>query len=292
MLRSRFAWLLVVLLCTGCGQASEGERLTVFAAASLRDVLSELAPGLGEAAGGEVVLNFAGSNVLARQIEASGQADVLLSASEAWLDRLEAAGRLVPGSRRAFLSNRLVVVARHDSEVEVAAARDLASAEYRYLSIGDPRGVPAGVYARGFLEAVAMPGGGTLWQAVEDRLAPAPDVRAALAQVAARRDVVGIVYATDARTSGEVRVLFEVPPELAPEIVYGAAAVAGGPAGEEAARRVLDALGSAETQAVFARHGFTPPAAAAAGPAERPAPGEAVVSGADGSPAGGGGGAG
>jgi molybdate transport system substrate-binding protein len=259
MLRSRFAWLLVVL-CIGCGQASETEpRVTVFAAASLRDVMEELAPLLGEAAGGEVVLNFAGSNVLARQIEASGEADVILSASEEWLDRLEAAGRLVPGSRRAFLSNRLVVVARHDSGVEVAAARDLASAEYRYLSIGDPRGVPAGVYARGFLEAVAMPGGGTLWQAVEERVAPAPDVRAALAQVAARRDVVGIVYATDAHAAGEVKVLFEVPPELAPEIVYGAAAVAGGPAGEAAARAVLDALASSEARAVFSRHGFAAP---------------------------------
>ena len=103
-----------------------------------------------------------------------------------------------------------------------------------------------------------MPGGGTLWQAVEARLAPAADARAALAQVAARRDVVGIVYATDARTSGDLRVLFEVPPELAPRITYDAAAVAGGPAGEAAARQLLDLLASPAARAVFARHGFVP----------------------------------
>ena len=83
-------------------------------------------------------------------------------------------------------------------------------------------------------------------------------MRAALAQVEARRDVVGIVYATDARTSGKVRVLFTVADELTPPITYDAAAIAGGPAGEEAARRVLAALASPAAREVFVRHGFIP----------------------------------
>jgi molybdate transport system substrate-binding protein len=274
MVRRRLELLALVLIpglvgssCIGCEQTfdpdeiprQDGREVVIFAAASLRDVMEELRPLIQAATGFEPVYNFAGSNVLARQIEASRQADVLVSANEDEVDRLEAAGRLVPGTRRALLSNRLVAVARRDSGVEVSAPRDLAAAEYRHLSIGDPRGVPAGIYARRFLEAVEVGDGRSLWQAVEERLAPAPDVRAALAQVEARRDVVGIVYATDARTSGEVRVLFEVPAELAPEVTYGAAAVAGGPAGEAAARAVLEVLGGGAAREVFARHGFAPP---------------------------------
>jgi molybdate transport system substrate-binding protein len=259
--------------CIGCEPRFDSSEIpreqpvevVVFAAASLRDVMEELRPLIEAETGLEPVYNFAGSNVLARQIEASRQADVVVSANEREVERLEAAGRLVGGTRRALLSNRLVAVARRDSGVEVSAPRDLAAAEYRHLSIGDPRGVPAGIYARRFLEAVELADGRSLWQAVEERLAPAPDVRAALAQVEARRDVVGIVYATDARTSGELRVLFEVPAELAPEVTYGAAAVADGPAGEAAARAVLEALEGAAARQAFARHGFAPPAESGGG---------------------------
>jgi molybdate transport system substrate-binding protein len=230
--------------------------VVVFAAASLRDALLALEEPARREAGLAPVYNFAGSNVLARQIEAAPAADVFLSADERWVNELEAAGRLLVGSRHTLLSNRLVAVARPDGPAGIAAPADLAGDGYRFLSLGDPAAVPAGIYARRFLETARLPGDATLWNAVRERVAPAPDVRAALAMVEARRDAVGIVYATDAATSDAVRVLFEVPPELAPQIRYAAAAVAGGPAGGAVARAFLGFLASATARRVFEEHGF------------------------------------
>jgi len=246
----------LVLALAGCGEANpEAGEVVVFAAASLRDALTELAPLVEAGCSATPLYNFAGSNVLARQIEAAPAADLFLSADERWADELEAAGRLVPGTRRTLLSNRLVVVARPAGPA-LAGPADLAGPDYAHLSIGDPEGVPAGVYARRFLE------GAGLWNAVAGRVVPAPDVRAALALVEARDDAVGIVYATDARSSEKVRVLFAVPAGDAPEIRYTAAAVAGGPAGEATARSCLEALAGPEALAVFERHGFSAPGAA------------------------------
>jgi molybdate transport system substrate-binding protein len=246
-------------LLAACGaepvQPEEPE-VVVFAAASLRDVLQALDEPARRQAGLAPVYNFAGSNVLARQIVAAPAADVFLSADERWVNELEAAGRLLIGSRRALLANRLVAVARPDGPAGIATPADLAGDGYRFLSVGDPDAVPAGVYARRFLETARLAGDATLWSAVEDRVAPAPDVRAALAMVEARRDAVGLVYATDAATSDAVRVLFEVPPDLAPRIRYGAAAVAGGPGGGAVARAYLDFLASETARRVFEEYGF------------------------------------
>jgi len=252
-------------LTTACAPApadpAEPE-VVVFAAVSLRDALLALEEPARRQAGLRPVYNFAGSNVLARQIEAAPAADVFLSADERWVNELEAAGRLLVGSRRTLLSDRLVLsnhlvaVARPDGPAGIAAPVDLAGDGYRFLSLGDPAAVPAGIYARRFLETARLPGDASLWSAVRERVAPAPDVRAALAMVAARRDAVGIVYATDAATSDAVRVLFAVPPELAPQIRYGAAAVAGGPAGGAVARAYLDFLASATARRVFEEQGF------------------------------------
>lgn len=276
------------LLASGCGPApadrprqDENDRLTVFAAASLRDLVGDLSV-LWEAGGGEpLAISSAGSNVLARQLLARPAADVFLSADRRWMDELEAAGRLLPGSRRTWLSNRLVVIAHRDSLLAtdgLADPRRLATLPYRHLALADPRGVPAGRYAREWLESVPaaprgddaaddVPGDGadSLWQGVVGRVAPAADVRAALALVEADPEILGIVYRTDARTSERVRVIWEVgaaaPGGTAPAVEYVAAALAATdrPA---AARRLLDFLEGRSDPAVAAaieRHGFALP---------------------------------
>lgn len=233
--------------------------MTVFAAASLRDALEDLRPVLRQVTGREPVYNFAGSNVLAQQIEAAPAADVFLSAHERWVDFLDEAGRLVPGTRRVFAGNRLVIVGHRHSPLTVGEPRDLIAPGVRFLSLGDPQAVPAGLYAKRFLETVELPGGSTLWKALEGRVAPAPDVRAALGMVEARTDVVGIVYASDARQSQRVRVLLEVPAGATTPIRYVAAVPRGGPAGEAAARAAIEALASPDAREILRRHGFSDP---------------------------------
>lgn len=247
-------WLLALALAACGGDSPQKTEVTVFAAASLRDVMAEVGAGFEAASGVHPVFNFAGSDVLAQQVKAAPVADVFLSASERWMDEVEKAGRLVPGSRRVFLSNRLVIVAHVSSAFELASPADLAALEFRVLSLADPRGVPAGQYARQFLETVATPEG-NLWQRLEPKVVPALDVRAALALVEAEPAALGIVYRTDAAVSKKVRVLYEVPAELSPEIRYAGAAVAGSPS-PAAAGQFLDFLAGPEATAIFERHGF------------------------------------
>lgn len=259
--------VLFLVLLTACGDAGqratdrgvedEPGELVVFAAASLRDALGELAPLFEDRIGVPMRFNFAGSNVLARQIAAAPGADVFLSADEAWVDRLAAEERLVPGSRRVFLSNRLVVVGHHETQLGLDRLADLTVLEFRWLALGDPLGVPAGRYSRSALDSVVLDSGESLWRALEPRVAPTADVRAALAMVEAQPGVLGIVYRSDAVSARSAKLLFELPEQHTPDIRYVAALVRDGD--EDLGRRFLDALRDPAAVETFERRGFEPP---------------------------------
>jgi molybdate transport system substrate-binding protein len=237
-----------------------GGEILVFAAASLREAMEELGTAFQGETGTEVVFNFAGSNDLAHQIGAARGMDLFLSASEGWMDTVQNAARLVPGTRRDLLSNTLVVVGNARDPSTVTEPCALATMPFRTLSLGDPEAVPAGTYARAWLRGVQC-GGRPLWDAVAERVAPAPDVRAALGLVLADRRVIGIVYKTDQLAFADrTRVLFEVAD--GPPIRYVIAQVAEGK-NAAGARRFHDYLAGPKGADVFRRHGFTPLAAAA-----------------------------
>jgi molybdate transport system substrate-binding protein len=230
--------------------------LFVFAAASLRELVDEASGRFEVQEGVEVVRNFAGSNILAQQILAAPRADVYISADLRWVDEVEAAGRAVEGSRRNLFSNRLVVVAHPKSPFKVHNLADLARVPLRHLAIADPRAVPAGRYARAHLERVIL-GDGTLWEALKSRIAPALDVRAALALAASDQEVLAIVYKTDVRASKNVRVLFDLPAIPEVSITYCAVLVSGG-MNPMAGRRFLEFLSGREGRGLAAQHGFAP----------------------------------
>jgi molybdate transport system substrate-binding protein len=260
---SRIACALAFALsaCTrGGDKAPEKHEVVVFAAASLRESLEELGRDFQRQTGTAVTFNFAGSNDLAHQIDAARGMDVFLSASTAWMDTVQHHGRIVASSRRDLLSNTLVVVANNHAQWKAADACAVASLPFKHLAVGDPRAVPAGIYAKKWMEASKC-GGGTLWSAVEGRIAPTPDVRAALGLVLADPDVVGMVYRTDQLAFADrTRVLLEV--KDGPPIRYAVAQVAGGKDADDA-KRFLDFLAGPDGARVFARHGFTPLVSAA-----------------------------
>ena len=252
--------LLAVAALTGAGCAggrAMPEGPVIYAAASLRDVAGELASSFERHAGAAVELNLAGSNTLAQQILATPGADVFLSADRHWVEVLEEAGRVVGGSRRALLSNRLVLIAGSDSQIAVGELGELAGAGFRHLALADPDAVPAGRYARAALEQMALDGG-TLWQAVAERVAPALDVRAALALVESDPAIVGIVYRTDAHQSQRVRVLHELPAGGAARVTYYGALIEEGTS-PELGSRFLDFVVGAEGRRITRRHGFGEP---------------------------------
>ncbi|HUF77959.1 MAG TPA: molybdate ABC transporter substrate-binding protein, partial [Thermoanaerobaculia bacterium] len=179
-------------LLAGCG--GEREPLLVFAAASLADALEEAGAAWEEGhPDTPVAFNFNSSNDLARQIAAGAPAGLFLSADR---ERLVAAGRADLTAAVALLGNELVVVAPAGSGTSVAGARGLLA--FDRLGLADPEAVPAGVYARDWLEAEGV------WDELSDRVVPALDVRANLAAVASGSVPAGVVYATDAGTSDRV----------------------------------------------------------------------------------------
>lgn len=254
-------WVLMalVLFSIACSKRESGpgrpsdDPLLVFAAASLRDALEEVGRAFSETEGGRVEFNFGPSNALARQIIAAPRANAFFSANPRWMDEVEKANRLQPGSRRDLLSNQLVVVGNAHASHEIRDPESLARASFRHLAIADPKGVPAGEYAKEYLEAQSL-GHDNVWASVRERVVTAVDVRAALAVVEKKRDAVGIVYATDAATSPEVRVLFRVAPDDGPEIRYPVAIVRG--SGAAGAKRFVDFVAGPDGRAVFERHGF------------------------------------
>lgn len=227
---------------TGCG----GKPVLVFAAASLADALQDAGAAWRRGhPGTPVQFNFAGSDSLARQIAAGAPADLFVSANRTQLDRAE---RTVAGHAVALLGNQLVVVAPRGSDARIAAPADLLA--FDRVGLADPEGVPAGQYARSWLEKAGV------WERLAPKVVPALDVRANLAAVASGSVPVGVVYATDAvagDSAKRVRVVYRVPASEAPEIVYWAAPVEGGRPG---GRAFLEFLLSPEAAQVFRGYGF------------------------------------
>lgn len=235
-------------------RASAQEPLTVFAAASLTDAVERIAASFEAETGTPVRLSFASSSTLARQITAGAPAQIFLSANERWMDHVEDAGLIEPETRVSALGNRLVLIAPADSpldDVAVSGELDLAAmlAAGERIAVGDPDHVPAGLYAKDALESLG------LWQATADHLARTADVRAALALVATGEAPLGIVYATDAAVSDDVKVLGRFPEDSHTPITYPFAIVAG--AADPAVEELFAYLRGPEATAVFEGAGFT-----------------------------------
>lgn len=241
----------VVLAAALAGPAWAGERLLVFAASSLQGTVDAIGRRFEQAGGAPVAVSFAASSTLARQIEEGAGADVYLSASPQWTDRLERRRWLRPGTRHPWLGNRLALVAPAGRAGSVSIhprfplVRLLGDGR---LAMGDPRHVPAGQYARAALKTFGV------WQAVAGRVAGTADVRRALALVARGEAPYGIVYATDARAEPRVAVVGLFPEHSHPPIHYTAAVTAASTHPE--AEAFLRFLWSPAARSVFEPQGF------------------------------------
>ena len=245
--------LLLPLAVCLLGAAPMPKEITVFAAASLTDALRALGGAYTKATGVPVRFSFASSSQVARQIVGGARADVFVSADTEWMDAVQRAGRVVPGSRATLLRGRLVLVAPRGRPVRLSIRPGFALAQALgtrgRLAVGDPAYVPAGRYAQAALTRL------NVWPSVAGRLARAENVRVALAYVARRETPLGIVYESDARVEPGVAIVGIFPAASHPPIVYPAALVKGGTPG---AAGFLRFLRSARAQAAFARFGFLP----------------------------------
>ena len=232
----------VLMLCAPVAQADPP--VTVFAAASLKTALDEIAADWQ----GDVTLSYAGSGAIARQVAQSAPADLVVLANPQWMVWLQDQGVVDPDNTRMILGNTLVVIAPagHGPVAADQSGVLLQALDGGRLATGQTTSVPAGIYARAWLETAG------LWADLSPHLAEAENVRAALAYVARGEAPLGVVYASDAIAEPAVSVVYTVPSDQHPQILYAAAPLT--PDGAA----FLDFLTTAKARSVFAANGFVP----------------------------------
>ena len=239
---------MLVVLCF-LALPSLAANVTVFAAASLTESLKEIAAAYEKQSGDKIVFNLGASSFLARQIEGGAPADIFFSADEAKMDALDKKGLIAKDTRKSRLSNSLVIVVAADSALSIRAASDLTNATVQRLALADPKTVPAGIYAKEHLQKLK------LWTALEKKVVPTDNVRAALAAVESGNVEAGIVYKTDAGISKKIKVAHEIAAQDGPAISYPLALVKDSKQ-PDASRKFLQHLESAEAGRVFEKFGF------------------------------------
>ncbi|HMS95922.1 MAG TPA: molybdate ABC transporter substrate-binding protein [Tabrizicola sp.] len=227
------------------------DEVVVFAAASLKGALDDVAADFEAATGNTVTTSYAGSNALAKQIIDGAPADIFVSAALNWMDEVEKAGLVVDGTRADLLGNTLVLVAhgKDATPVEIAPGFDLAGLlGDGKLSMAMVDSVPAGQYGKASLESLGV------WAGVEASVAQSENVRAALVLVATGEAPYGIVYASDAVADENVTVVGTFPEDSHKPIIYPAALLTG--AADGADKAFLEALSAEAADAKFAELGF------------------------------------
>jgi len=228
------------------------QNTTVFAAASLKNALDDVVRVyVSKAPAHKVVVSYAASSALAKQIESGAPADMFISADLDWMDYLEKKDLINPRTRQNLLKNRLVMIAPATSKTALkigpkfALARTLGNDR---LAMADPASVPAGKYGKAALEFLGV------WNEVSARAAPAADVRAAMLLVSRGEAPFGIVYSTDAQVDKGVRIVDDFPENAYPPIIYPVALTSTSKAA--AAGEFLKFITQGQARAIFEKYGF------------------------------------
>jgi molybdate transport system substrate-binding protein len=231
---------------------AQGKDTLVFAAASLKNALDEIAGQWQRQTGKKVAISYAASNNLVKQIEQGAPADIFFSADTDWMDYGQQKGLIKPDTRTNLLGNRIVLIAPKDSTVrlDIRPGLDLAAAlRGGRLAMGSVDAVPAGKYGKAALEKLGA------WDGVKDKIAQAENVRAALLFVARGEAPLGIVYQTDAASEPAVKIVGTFPDDTHPPIIYPVALTRESTSPDALA--FLNFIRSPAARPAFERQGFT-----------------------------------
>jgi molybdate transport system substrate-binding protein len=252
--RSWLALLVAAGLASTAGAlpaVAQGKDVVIFAAASLKNALDDIAGQWQRETGKKVVVSYAASNTLIKQIEQSAPADIFISADLDWMDYGQQKDLIKPDSRSNLLGNRLVLIAPKDSSVSanIQPGFDLAALlKGGRLAMGNVDAVPPGKYGKASLEKLGV------WDSVKDKIAQAETVRAALLFVSRGEAPLGIVYQTDAAADPGVKIVGTFPENTHPPIIYPVALTK--ESANADAQAFLNYLRSPAARAAFERQGF------------------------------------
>ena len=254
-MRHILAFLFLIAASVASPAWADDAKPLIFAAASLKGPLDEAAAAFKAETGVELSISYAGSNALAKQIEAGAAANLFISADEDWMNHLAEAKLIAADSRIDLLSNELALIApaASTSSLDIVPGFALAAAiGDSKLAMADPDAVPAGKYGKAALTALGV------WDAVSPKVARSENVRAALALVATGEAAFGIVYVTDAKAEPKVRTVGIFPSGTHPRILYPAALTS---TPDVDAAKFLAFLQSDAATVIFSKAGFGKPAA-------------------------------
>jgi molybdate transport system substrate-binding protein len=243
---------MVAMLLTAVPASQAADNVVVFAAASLKNALDAINSSWKADGHEPATISYAASSALAKQIEGGAPADVFISADLDWMKYLSDKKLTKPDTEVQLLGNRIVLIARKDSSAATTIEPNFDLAKLLgdgKLAMADVKAVPAGKYGKAALEKLGV------WSSVENNVAQAENVRAALKLVATGEAPLGIVYQTDAAADPEVKIIATFPQETHAPIIYPAAVLADSK--NEDAAKFLDYLKSAKAKPLFEEQGFT-----------------------------------
>lgn len=232
--------------------AASTKTVVVFAAASLKNALDRIAKDWEGKSGKKATLSFAASSALAKQIESGAPADLFISADLKWMDWLAERKLIDASSRKTLLGNALVLIAPKDSPAVLKIEKGFKLADAlgnERIAMGEVSSVPAGIYGKAALTSLGV------WEEIAPKVAGAENVRVALTYVSRGETPLGIVYATDAKSDPNVKVVDTFPADSHPPIVYPVALTASSSNPE--AKAFLAFLASPDAAEVFEAEGFT-----------------------------------
>jgi molybdate transport system substrate-binding protein len=248
----RFAGFLIAFTIVFGSALAQDKTLMVFAAASMKNALDDIDAAYTAKTGVKVVVSYAASSALAKQIEQGAPADLFASADTDWMDYAAGKKNINESTRVNLLGNSIVLIAPKDSKIDnVAIGRgfDLSKlAGDGKIATGDVKAVPVGKYAKAALEKLGA------WSAAAPKFAMAENVRAALLLVSRGEAALGIVYATDAKVEPGVKIVGTFPAGSHPAIIYPVAATT---TAKPEAADYLAFLRSTAAKVIFEKYGFT-----------------------------------
>ncbi|WP_297248486.1 molybdate ABC transporter substrate-binding protein [uncultured Brachyspira sp.] len=253
-----FITLLISYLFISCGSSNtaddtaktntENKEILVLAAASLTDVLTELANNYKT--GTTVTFSFASSGALQTQIEAGSPADIFFSAAQKQMDALQEKDLIDTDTRKDLLENKVVLISPTNSTLNIKSFTDMTNANVSKIGLGEPKSVPVGQYSEEILSNLSI------LDTVKQKAVYGSDVRNVLSWVRTGEVDCGIVYATDAQIANDINIIAEAPEGTHKKVIYPIAIVKSS-ANKEEAKKFIDYISNDKAAEAFKNYGFT-----------------------------------
>lgn len=209
-----FLLSIAVLICSCSNKTTDD--LKVFAATGAMLPVKEICDSFEKSYHIKVDENFAASGLLARQLNAGAEADVFISANKQWINFLKENKLIEENTIKIFARNKLVLICPINNNIELDFTKDfdIESAINDKISIGDPKYVPVGKYAKQMLDSLNW------FNKIQEKIILAKDVTSVLHYVELGECDWGIVYYSEALKSDKVKIAYEIPQNLYSPIIF------------------------------------------------------------------------